>query len=627
MPVAFVLITVQAVLGGLDNLWHHEITERLPARRSAASELTLHSARELLYALLFLAFAWFQWHGIWSVLLAAALLVEVMLTIADFVVEDQTRRLPALERVLHTILAINYGATLAVLAPILISWWHLPSQVARTDHPLSWAFTLFGAAVFLWSVRDGLAALSLRKPAEWVRNPIAPASTAAPRTVLVSGATGFIGGHLVRRLLMRGDKVIVYTRRPDVALYRFGPHVTVVTDLDELDVTTRIHAIVNLAGSPILGLPWTRARRQQLLHSRVDTTRALTTFMDRLSTPVRVFVSASAIGFYGVHGDEILDEHAQPMPIFQSHLCQEWEAAARGAASLGARLVRLRIGLVLGADGGALPRLATPVRLGLGAILGTGKQWVSWIHIDDLVRLMELAIDNPAVTGVLNAVSSAPVTHRQFQEALARTLHRFIWLRVPGCLLRLALGEMAQLLVDGQRVVPSRATALGFRLRHPWLDGALRSILRPTAPDLSSAEVYFNGDCSVCRFEMDRYAAMSRETQPGMRFMDSTQQGSDLAVCSLRREHIERRVYVRSTDGSILSGMPAIVAIWASLPRYQLLSMLCSLPLLRPISVLLYDHIVAPTLAFWARRRAGHDIRASQTCGDLRQREAAGGDR
>jgi uncharacterized protein (TIGR01777 family) len=408
MNIAFTLITIQALMGGLDNLWHHEITERLTARRSAANELALHALRELLYAFVFFAIAWYRWQGTWAALIGAVLVVEIVVTLADFVVEDRTRHLPPFERILHTLMALNYGAVLALLVPMLVGWSRMPVAIVATTHEFSWIFTLFAAGALVWSVRNGVAVLRLRRPPEWVRNPIAAGRTATPRTILVSGATGFIGGHLVPQLIRRGDQVIVYTRNPEVAMDRFGPHVRVVTDLDELDSSVRIDAIVNLAGAPILSMPWTKARRQLLLASRIDTTRALTTMMGRLSHPVRVFVSASAIGYYGIRGEELLDEQARPTDVFQSQLCQEWEAAARAAARLGARLVRMRIGLVLGRDGGALPQLARPVRLGLGAILGSGRQWVSWIHIEDLVRLFEFVLDTPRVNGAVNAVAPVP---------------------------------------------------------------------------------------------------------------------------------------------------------------------------------------------------------------------------
>jgi uncharacterized protein (TIGR01777 family) len=326
-------------------------------------------------------------------------------------------------------------------------------------------FTLFGVGV-------------VARPPEWVRNPFERGPTSQARTILISGATGFIGGHLVRRLVTRGDAVVVLTRRPDIALDRFGPHVRIVSRLDELAESTRVDAIVNLAGAPILGFPWTRARRAKLVSSRVETTRALVDLMGRLSHPVSTFISGSAVGFYGIHADEIIDEDAGPANLFQSQLCQQWEATARFAASAGARLVLLRTGLVLGRDGGALPQLARPVRLGIGAVLGSGKQWMSWIHIADLIGLIEFALDRPEVEGAVNAVSPAPATHREFQQQLGKTLRRPIWLWAPAGLLRIALGEMAQLLVDGQRVVPARATTLGFTFRYSTLAKALDDLLQ-----------------------------------------------------------------------------------------------------------------------------------------------------
>lgn len=315
-----------------------------------------------------------------------------------------------------------------------------------------------------------------RDAPEWAQDPPPPAQSAATRTIVVGGATGFIGGHLVRRLLARGDRVIVITRRPARALERFGPYVTVVTRPEALPATTAVDGIVSLAGAPILHTPWTRARRALLLESRVGSVGTLATLAQRLERPAAAFVAASAIGYYGVRGDEPLDEAAHGTQDFQSQLVQGWEQAAAAAAREGSRLVRLRFGVVLGRDGGALPRLARPLRAGAGALLGTGRQWVSWIHIEDLVALLLFALDDPRATGVFNAVAPEPVTHAALQRELARILRRPLWLRVPAGLLRVALGEMAQLLVDGQRVVPARALAAGIRFRFPTLRAALEDL-------------------------------------------------------------------------------------------------------------------------------------------------------
>jgi uncharacterized protein len=599
MTLLFTLIIAQALLGAFDNLWHHEITERLPSRRAAAPELALHAGREFLYAFLFFAFAWYEWHGVWAALIAAVFVVEVVITLADFIVEDQTRHLPKLERVLHTILAMNVGAVLIVLAPILRDWWAAPTVVQPVSHGvISWVFTLFSAGVFAWSVRNALAVLRHRRPAEWVRDPLKTLGTPSGRTILITGATGFIGGHLVRRLLARGDAIMVLTRDADRALDRFGPHVQVITNLRAVGTGDRIDAVVNLAGAPILGLPWTRARREALLRSRIDTTRALTDLCARLDRPPRVLVSASAVGYYGVRGSEELDEQAAPQPIFQSTLCQQWEAAARAAESCGMRVVTLRLGLVLARDGGALPSLARPVRMGLGVTLGTGRQWMSWIHIDDVLRLIEFALGNPALRGAVNAVAPSAVSHQAFQRELARTLRRPLWLRAPVWVLRHTLREMAQLLLDGQRVVPARAVAAGFVFQYVEVGTALRQLVGRSALQsvANTPSVYYNGACSVCRTEMSHYARRCATAAVAVRFIDSSLRDDDLAEFGLRREHLERRVYLKSTNGQILSGVAALTRLWALTPGYRWLSRFVSLPFVRSLAEMLYDHIAVPIL-------------------------------
>ena len=606
MSLLFSLITVQVALGAFDNLWHHEITERLPAKRAAALETGLHAAREFLYAFIFFALAWYEWHGFWAMVLAAVIVAEILITLVDFVVEDRTRRLPALERVLHTVLAINLGVALAVLFPILKAWWQLPTAVVSADHgAFSRLFTVFAIGVLAWSVRNALAVLRHSRPPEWVRNPLMRKSGPVASHVLISGATGFVGGHLVRRLIARGDAVTVYTRDAERGLDRFGPQVRVVTSLDAIEPAARIDAIVNLAGAPIIGIPWTRRRRRTLLESRVQTTGSLVALCSRLERRPRVFVNASAIGYYGVRSDQYLDERAAPQPIFQSVLCQKWEDAALAAEALGVRVVRLRFGLVLGRDGGALPSLARPIRFGLGAVLGSGRQWVSWIHIDDLTRLIEFALDKPAVSGVLNAVSPGHVTHLQFQHVLARTLRRPVLFRVPAFIVRAALGEMAQLFVDGQRVVPMRALASGFVFRHPDLRETLDHLVGCRSGRVSAelTETYYNGECPICSAEMSHYARLCADSQTTLRFIDAMQRPDALSQYGLRAEHLERRVYLTEATGRIVSGLPALIELWSRMRRYRWLAKLTSARVVLPLSEGLYDHVIAPGLASWARMR------------------------
>ena len=602
MSSIFALLTAQALLGAFDHIWNHEIKERLPWKRSAAGEVALHSGRDFIYGLIFIQLGWFEPHGFWAAILAITLAIEILITLTDFVVEDQTRRLPPGERILHTILAINFGMFLITFAATLEQWWLQPSGFEPVRHGVyTELFIFFALGAFAFGIRNALAALILRRPLEWVRDPIESHSNPNARTILVSGGTGFIGGHLIRRLITRGERIIVLTRDPDRALDRFGPHVSIVTTVTEITADERIDAIINLAGAPILGFPWTRARRQQLLNSRVNTTRALVALCGRLIRPPRVLVTASAVGYYGLGGDEPIDEQGEPQAIFQSQLCQEWETTATAAESLGTRVVRMRMGIVLARNGGPLPQLAKPVRLGLGAILGSGKQWVSWIHIDDLVRLFEFALDTPSCQGAVNAVSPAAATHEQMQRMLGKVLHRRIRLRPPAVLIRALLGEMSQLLVDGQRVAPTRALRSGFVFRYPNLGTALEQLLGRPQASPEKAEIFYNGDCPVCRTEMEHYANLCATTRPGLQFIDSTQLPQEIARCGLRREHLERRVYVRESDGHILSGMPAIIALWQKMPRYERLARIASWPIIRPAAVVLYDHLIAPSLFRWAR--------------------------
>jgi hypothetical protein len=609
----FALLTLQAVLGAFDNLWHHEITERLPAKRAARSELALHAVREALYGFLFIGLAWYAWHGAWALLIGAVVLVEIVVTLADFVVEDRTRRLPSSERVLHTVLAISIGAVLVSLWGVLAQWFVLPTEIAATNYGgMSWLLTVFGIGASLWALRTGIAALRHFAPPEWVREPLERGAAPTGRVALVSGATGFIGGHLVRKLIARGDTVWVWTRDADRALERFGPHVRVVTELSSLANDARIHAIVHLAGAPVFGMPWTAKRRQQLVASRVETAQALLDLCGRLTQPPRVWVGASAIGFYGVRDDEWLTERAPPSEGFQSQLCESVEVATQAAATLGMRVVMLRIGLVLG-NGGVLPRLALPTRWALGAVLGRGDHWVSWIHVGDLTRVALFAIDTPHLAGPVNAVAPRPVRQQAFQCSLARVLHRPQWLRVPAAPLRWLLGDMAQLLVDGQRVYPARLIAERFQFRFVTVTAALRDLLVPethsltVAPASSSCEVYFNAECPVCNFEMTHYAKrLAGEHRDGttIRFVDGPRDAERLQACGLRPEHLESRLYLRDERGRITSGFEALLSLWERMPGYRQAARILGVPLLRAMGSALYDHVVAPTLTRWARHRA-----------------------
>lgn len=479
MNAVLTMLSLQALLGAFDNLWHHEWEAKLPQRPGARHELRLHALREAMYALLFLGLAWWQWQG-WALLpLLALLAAEVGVTLLDFLEEDRTRTLPPVERVLHTVLALGFGLTLGLFAPVAWGWWHLPGGWVRTDHgAFSWALTAFAAGVAVWSVRNGWAVKQLGEQA--AAEP-APARFAAGPAVLVTGGTGFVGAPLVRQWVAEGRRVIVLTRDVRAARALLGPVPWLVERLADIPPETEIDAVVHLAGATVLGAPWTAGRRRVLLASRIDTANALLVLMRRLRRPPRVLVAASAVGFYGVPAREVpLDESAPPQPgCFQSELCVAIEQAAQRAEGLGVRVVRLRLGIVLGRGGGALAPLMLAAKCGLGAVLAGGGQPMPWIHHEDALGLIRFAIDTESLAGPVNAVAPEIVTQAGFTRALAQAVHRPQWLRVPGWPLRLALGEMAELLLEGQPLAPRAALAAGYCFRHPALAPALAALASP----------------------------------------------------------------------------------------------------------------------------------------------------
>lgn len=484
MTTVFILLSVQALLGAFDNLWHHELEARLPQRVSARHELTLHAAREAIYGIVFIGLGWFEWRGGFAVLLCALLLVELAITLADFLEEDRTRRLPPFERVLHTLLTISYGLFLGVFAPVLVGWSLMATAMSFAPHGwVSWLFTFYGVGVLAWSVRNTVAVVQLNRVARHTgtQAPMQHQDIIAP-AVLVTGATGFVGGALMADLQREGRRVIVLSRDGRQARATFGPGVWVVESLDAIPSETRIDAIVNLAGARVLGMPWTARRRRDLLASRVGVTTAVVDLMRRLQQAPRVLVSASAVGFYGASPQASFESRDETSPArpgeFQSDLCCAIEHEARRAEALGVRVVRMRFGVVLGRGDGAYPMLALSARLGFGAVLGSGRQPAPWIHLDDAVGMIRFAMAHDRVDGPLNAVAPETPPQARFAQALAQSFGRRAWLRMPDALLRTLAGEMSTLLLDGQNAVPRAALAAGYVYRHPGLEGAFGDLAR-----------------------------------------------------------------------------------------------------------------------------------------------------
>ncbi len=296
--------------------------------------------------------------------------------------------------------------------------------------------------------------------------------------VLVTGTSGFVGSALVPFLANEGHFVVRLVRTapaPGRSEVSWDPARGTI-DLDALE---GLEAAVHLAGANIAASPWTPETKRHIRESRVAGTRLLCDSLSRLDRPPKTLVCASAVGYYGDRGREVLREDAPPGSGFLAEVCREWEAATEAARRKGIRVVRLRIGMVLSAGGGALARMLGIFRAGLGGRLGSGEQYVSWIALDDLVGAVAYAIRTETLDGPVNAVAPRPVTNREFAKTLGRVLGRPAVVPAPAFALRLVLGEMAdELLLASARAVPDRLILSGYAFRHPELEGALRHLLQ-----------------------------------------------------------------------------------------------------------------------------------------------------
>lgn len=295
--------------------------------------------------------------------------------------------------------------------------------------------------------------------------------------ILITGGTGFIGQTLCPTLLAAGHTLTVYSRYPDKVNTILGNQVTPLGSFNTLSKSDHFDAIVNLAGAPIFGKRWSDERKQVLLHSRIDITQDLVQFIACAHTKPEVFLSGSAIGFYGNQGDTILDETSSGHDGFGRQLCVEWENEAEKAKVYGVRVCLLRTGLVIGKNGGFLQPMILPFKLGLGGRLGSGKQWMPWIHIDDHVAICLALLNNTELEGAFNLTAPNPASNKVFTQTLARVLHRPAFLPAPAWILKPLLGEMSELLLGSQRVVPKRMLDAGYQFKFTELDATLRQVL------------------------------------------------------------------------------------------------------------------------------------------------------
>jgi uncharacterized protein (TIGR01777 family) len=298
--------------------------------------------------------------------------------------------------------------------------------------------------------------------------------------VTVTGAGGLIGARLVGELTRRGDEVTVLSRSPDrtseqpkrVTAVRWDPNAGPAP----AGALAARDAVVHLAGENV-AQRWSEDARRRIVESRERGTRHLVAGIEAADPRPAALISSSAVGYYGPHGDERLDEDTPPGEDFLAGVCVAWEREAQAAEALGLRVVRVRTGVLLDAGGGALSKMLLPFRLGAGGPVAGGGQYMAWIHIDDVVGIYLAALDGREWSGAVNASAPEPVTNKQFSKALGRALHRPAVVPIPALAIRLLYGDMAEIVTKGQRAVPRRTQALGYAYRHPALDDALRAAL------------------------------------------------------------------------------------------------------------------------------------------------------
>ena len=478
LETAFILLILQGCMGAFDTLYHHEFKLNLPWQSTAKTELLIHAIRNFFYIIVFFSLAWTEWHGAYVWLFLLILIAEVFLTLWDFVEEDKSRILPGTERITHTMLALNYGLILAFLAPSFWSWGHSPSGVVFVSHGFySWVLTLFAIVVLIWSLRDGAAHFRLKDLD--IRMDRLDLNEPGQR-ILIAGGSGYIGRHLAQKLIDEGHNVSIYTRNIPHAAIHFKGKITLIDNLEIINNNEPFDVVINLAGASIAGNFWTSRYKSEIKQSRISATIDLYNLCQRLNHKPKVFISASAVGYYGNQADHICDETQDGDSSFSHEICYNWERETEKITNLGIRLCILRFGVVFGPDGGPLAKMIFPFEFGMGGTIGKGDQWFSWVHLEDVMRMIVFCINKTELSGTFNATAPDPVRNKVLTEAIAKALKRPAFVKLPEKLLKKLGGKMVEeLFLFSIRASSDKIQLEGFEFMHADLNKSLRQLLTP----------------------------------------------------------------------------------------------------------------------------------------------------
>lgn len=296
-------------------------------------------------------------------------------------------------------------------------------------------------------------------------------------TYLLTGGTGLIGRAIVRKLLDNGHQLFILSRNTDKVRRMFDEKVIAINDLQQIPAAQKIDIVINLAGAPIANKRWTDKQKRNLRDSRIMLTEQLISWFHQRSQKPSALISGSAVGWYGDQQTELITEHSDYRDDFAHRLCEDWEQTALQANALGIRVAIVRTGLVIAKDGGFLDKMLLPFKLGLGGPIADGRQYMPWIHIDDIRDLFIFLAEHASASGVFNGTAPAPVSNQLFSQTLAAALGRPAFFRIPACVLKATLGEMASLLLGGQRAIPEKALTAGFSFQYTELRPALDAVL------------------------------------------------------------------------------------------------------------------------------------------------------